>query len=54
LSKYTFIKFITSCNRGSLVSWNGVKGSGGGKGRVPLDRKVPLGGRVPLSKRVAF
>ena len=52
LSKYTFIRFVTSYNRGLLVSWNGgVRGSEG-RGKVPLGRRVLLGGRAPLSGRV--
>ena len=55
MSKYTFIKFVTSYNRDLLVGWNGgVRGGGGGGGRVPLGGKVPLGRRVPLGGRVVF
>jgi len=60
LSKYTFIRFVTSYSRGLLVSWSrGVRGGGGGRGRVPLGRRaplgrVPLGGRIPLGRRLAF
>jgi len=54
LSKYTFIRFVTSYSRGLPVSWGrGAKGGGGG-GRVPLGRRAPLGGRVPLGGIVAF
>ena len=49
LSKYTFIRFVTSCNKGSLVSWNG-----GGGGGTTLNRRVLLGGRVALGKGLAF
>ncbi len=51
LSKYTFIRFVTSYSRGSLVRSRGARG-GGGRGRVPLGGRAPLGGRVPLSGRV--
>jgi len=46
LSKYTFIKFMTSHNKGLLVGWNGKIKGGGGRGRVPLGKKIFLGGRV--------
>ena len=55
MSKYTFIRFITSYSRGLLVSWDGgVGGGGGGRGRAPLGRRALLGGRVPLGGRLAF
>ena len=48
LSKYTFIRFVTSHSGGSLVSWS--RGAGGGKDKG----KIPLGKRVPLDKKVVF
>ena len=51
MSKYIFIKFITSYNRGLLISWSRGARGGGGRGRVPLGRRVPPGGRAPLGKR---
>jgi len=52
LSKYTFIRFVTSYDGGLLIGWS--RGSRGGKGRVPIGGKVPLGRRVPLGGGVAF
>ena len=52
LSKYTFIRFVTSYSRGLPVGWG--RGAGGGGGRVPLGRKATLGRRVPLGGIVAF
>ena len=49
LFKYTFIRFITSCNKGSPVGWNR-----GGGGKVTLNKRVPLGGKAALNKRLAF
>jgi hypothetical protein len=60
LSKYTFIRFITSYSRGLLVSWSrGARGGGGGEkvplgGRAPLGKRVPLGRRAPLGRILAF
>jgi hypothetical protein len=54
LSKYTFIRFITSYSRGLPVSWGRGAGGGGGRGRVPLGRRVPPGRRAPLGRIVAF
>jgi hypothetical protein len=45
LSKYTFIRFVTSYNRGLLVGWDrGVGYVKGGRGRVRLGGRAPLGG----------
>ena len=49
LSKYTFIRFMTSYNKDSPVGW-----SGGGGGGATLNRKVPLDGRAALSGGSAF
>ena len=60
MSKYTFIRFITSCNRDSLVSWSrGARGSKSEKkvflgGRAPLGRRAPQDRRALLSRRVVF
>jgi hypothetical protein len=55
LSKYTFIRFMTSYNRGLLVSWDGgVRYGGAGGGRAPLRRRAPLDGRVPLGGGLVF
>jgi hypothetical protein len=54
LSKYTFIRFITSYNRGLPVGWSREARGGGGGERVPLGRRAPLGSRAPLGRRVAF
>ena len=40
---------MTSCGKGSPVSW-----SGGGRGGVTLNRKVPLGKRTALNRGLAF
>ena len=52
MSKYTFIRFVISCNRGLLVGWS--RGGGGGRGRVPLGGKVFLGRKVPLNGGIVF
>ena len=54
LFKYTFIKFITSCNKGSPVGWG--KGARGNKGRekVFLNKGVLLNGIIPLNRIIAF
>ena len=45
MSKYTFIRFVTSCGGGSPVGWNRGGGGGrGGKGRALLGKRVALGG----------
>jgi len=49
LSKYTFIRFVTSYGKGLLVSW-----SGGGGGGVTLSGRAPLGGRAALGRGSAF
>ena len=55
MSKYTFIRFITSYNRGLLVSWDrGVRYSRVGRGRAPLGRRAPLDRRVPLGRGLVF
>ena len=48
LSKYIFIRFVTSYNKNSLVGWG--RGAGGSRGK----RRVPLGRRIPLGKGVVF
>ena len=48
LSKYTFIRFVTSYNKSLLVGWGRGAGGDGGGGRVPL------GGRAFLSGGVVF
>jgi len=45
LSKYTFIRFITSYSKGLLISWS--RGGGGG---ATLSGRAPLGGRVALGR----
>ena len=52
MSKYTFIRFVTSYSKGLPVSWGRGARGGGGRGRVPLGRRAPLGGRAPLSRIV--
>jgi len=54
LSKYIFIRFVTSYSGGLLVGWG--RGAGGSKDgeRVPLGGRVPLSGRVPLGGIVVF
>ena len=55
LSKYTFIRFITSYNRGLLVGWDrGVRYGGVGRGKVPLGKRAPLNRRVPLGRGLVF
>jgi len=49
LSKYTFIRFVTSYSKGLPVSW-----SGGGRGEVTLSGRAPLGRRVALGRGLAF
>ena len=49
LSKYTFIRFVTSYSRGLPVGWDR-----GGGGRAPLGRRVPPSRRVPLGRGLAF
>ena len=49
LSKYTFIRFITSYSKGLPVSW-----SGGGRGGVTLSRRAPLGRKAALGKGLVF
>ena len=55
MSKYTFIRFVTSHSKDSLVSWDGGgKGSREDKERVPLSQRLLLSKRAPLGKRVVF
>ena len=45
---------MTSYSKDLLVSWGrGARGSGG-RGRVPLGRRVLLGRRVPLGGGLVF
>ena len=54
LSKYTFIRFVTSYSKGLLVGWDrGGRGGGGGGGRAPLGGRAPPSGRVPLGGGLA-
>ena len=45
MSKYTFIRFVTSYNKSSPVGWSG--GAGGSRSR----ERVLLGEKVLLNKR---
>ena len=54
LSKYTFIRFMTSYNRGLPVGQGREARGSRGRERVPLGRRAPLGGRAPLGRRVVF
>ena len=49
MSKYTFIRFVTSYSKNSPVGWNG----GGGGGAI-LNRRVLLGKKVALDRGLAF
>ena len=49
MSKYTFIRFVTSYSKGSLIGWSGEGGGG-----VTLNKKIPLNGRVALGRGLVF
>ena len=46
---------MTFCNKSLLIGWDKRdRGSRGGEGRVPLNKRVFLSGRVLLGKKVVF